>query len=233
MPDAAPEFAAAWSRFQTLQRLRLIPQTLESEWTQGRDRYLALLIPIDDPQVIAHIRPTVGAITGIPGVEPYPEVYWHATVKGIGFLTDTGSGREEVSEAQLEAIAEAAGECFAAQPGFEATIGPANAFDEVVIMEVWDAGRIRALNTLLLERLPGVARYPFDGRYFLPHVSIARFSSDSGLTELKEVLAELRSEKPGAGRSFQVGFVDLIVAQLSEEAPRLEPLGRYELRGPR
>ena len=133
------EFEAAWAQFQTLESLRLVPETLEAEWTRGRDTYLAFLVPIEDPAVAEHLRKLVRAVDGIPGVEPYPEDYWHITIKGVGFENANPNHQEDVSRSAVRSVAEAARDVFAHQPPFEARLGLAAAFPEVVFAEVWDA----------------------------------------------------------------------------------------------
>lgn len=227
MPEPSPEYAAAWARFQGLDRLVLGPETLESAWAHGRDRYAALLIPIADRAIVAHVRRTLEQMGDIPGVEPYPESYWHATIKGLGFITDQPADVDELSPQHLETVSRLIGEILAGQPAFGAQLGRINAFAEVVLLEVWDGGRVRSLNTRILETVPGIIRQPFDGRFFLPHISIARFASDEGLPRLKTVLAELRASAPGP--SFAVRHADLISAHLSSSVPTLELLRRYDL----
>lgn len=228
MPEPNPEFDAVWARFQALERPILGLETLESAWAHGRDRYAALLIPVDDPHTVAYTRRVLDRLSDIPGLEPYPEAYWHITIKGIGFLCDPATGPDEVSEEQMEAVSRQIGDILSAQPRFEVQAGRVNAFPEVVILEAWDDGRVRELNTRVLEAVPGIVRQPFDGPVFLPHISIARFSSDEGLAMLKTTLAELREMPPGP--AFTVTHADLICAHLSAAPPTLERLRRFELR---
>lgn len=227
MPEPHPEFESAWTRFQALDRLILGPETLESAWAHGRDRYAALLIPVDEPATAAYAREVIERLADIPGVEPYPEEYWHITIKGIGFLCDPARGPDEVSDAQMEEVAERLGEIAASERPFDVIAGRVNAFPEVVFIEVWDGGRVRELNMRVLERVPGITRQPFDGPAFLPHISIARFSSEEGLPVLKTRLAEMRRSAPGP--AFTVTHLDLICAHLSAGAPVLERLRRYQL----
>ena len=235
MADATTEFAAAWRAFQRTESLRLAEDTLESEWTRGRSEYAAFLIRMTDARVCASIERTIEAIAGIPGVDPYPEPYWHATVKGVGFVVGEPSGEDELSPARLAAMVEEARPLIEPTPSFELRLGLPSAFAEVVIMEVLDSGAIRSLNMRLLETLPGLLCGPFDGAMFLPHVSIARFRSQEGLEELKETLSRLRSEggeglTPEAdAASFEVREVQLIRAHLSSAAPTFAVGGSYVL----
>lgn len=226
--DATAEFAAAWRIFQRTESLRLAEDTLESEWTRGRSEYAAFLVRMTDPGVISAIERTIEVIAGIPGVDPYPVPYWHATVKGVGFVMDEPSGEDELSAARLAAMMEEARSLIEATPSFELRLGLPSAFAEVVIMEVLDGGAIRSLNMRLLQALPGLQRNPFDGAMFLPHVSIARFRSQEGLGELKETLSRLRTSPPPEA-SFKVREVQLINAHLSSAAPTFGLVEAYGL----
>jgi len=227
MEALAGEFEAAWAQFQDLNNLRLVPDTLEAEWTRGRDTYLAFLVPVDDPHVAEHLRKLVRAVEDIPGVDPYPEAYWHMTIKGAGFENQKADRPEDVSPGNVRSIAEAARALFAQQPPFEARVGLAAAFPEVVFAEVWDALPVRELNERVLRAIPALVRYPFDGPHFLPHVSIARFTSHQGLSRLKETVASLREE--GAGPKFSVRQIRFIRAHLSKLAPTFETIESYRL----
>jgi hypothetical protein len=119
MADASQEFEAAWRLFQRTESLRLAEDTLESEWTRGRSEYAAFLVRITDSEVCASIERTIEAISGIPGVDPYPAPYWHATVKGVGFVVDEPSREDELSPARLAELAEAARPVIEATPPFE------------------------------------------------------------------------------------------------------------------
>lgn len=227
MPKPNPEFDDAWARFQALDSLILGPETLESAWSHGRDRYAALLIPVDDPDTVAHARGALSELSHVPGLEPYPEPYWHITIKGIGFLCDKATEPDEISEEQINVVSEQIGDMLSAQPQFQIRAGHINAFPEVVIIEAWDDGYVRNLNTQILETIRGLARHPFDGPTFLPHISIARFASDEGLSALKTTLTELRESPPGP--TFTAKHANLICAHLSAGAPTFELMRRYEL----
>ncbi len=227
LPEPSSDFDDAWARFRETHSLRLVPDTLESEWARGRDQYLAFLVSVEDPAVLAHVRRLLARLSYIPGVDPYPEPYWHITIKGVGFLTERPSRPDEVSHRDLESIANAASSLLAEQSTLDARIGPVSAFPEVVFLEVWNEGRIRDLNTLLLEKISLIPSYPIDGRVFLPHISIARFTSADGLPRLKQELAELRAQGPAP--SLHIRHIDLITAHLTPSTPTFELLRRYPL----
>jgi len=224
------EFAAAWARLQALKSPVLVRDTLESAWTRGRTEYVALLVRVDNPDACAYIRTLSEQIASIPGVEPYPEPYWHITIKGLGFLVVNSGGHEDIYERDLQRIATAARDTFATQRAFDVRLGRINGFPEVVCLEVLDSLPVRELNVRLLDAVPGLVRYPFDGPLFLPHISIARFTSGEGLPHLKQKIAALRERGPGP--TLAVREVQLIRARLSAETPALETAERYTLRSP-
>lgn len=236
--ELSTEFGEAWRRFEASDSVRLLDETLESEWKRGRTDYAAFLIQITDSDVLAHIAAILEAIGGIPGVEPYPEAYWHATIKGVAFMVDEATRDDELSPAEVQRMAEEARPLLERQAAFRAQIRQVNAFAEVVYMEVLDGGVIRMLNQRLLDGIAGIQRQPVDGDYYLPHISIARFSSDEGLSQLKEALARLRDDhSSGPGQTaerrleFTVRDALLIQAHLTSEAPTFETLAAYPLRG--
>ncbi len=227
MGDYSTAFANVWSSFQSLDALRAMGDTLEWEWSRGRAQFLAFLVRLEDAAAQAYIARLQERIAGVPGVELYPDWYWHMTVKPAGFQVIKRTHDDDVLRQDVPKIARAAQELLAGQPAFEAQLGPANGFPEVVFVEVHDGGRVRDLNTLLTERLQNVPRYPFDGEAWLPHISIARFTSNDGLDELKARLAELRSEEPGP--SFPVRRVEFVKVWLSEAMPEFDTLATYAL----
>ncbi|HEY5626144.1 MAG TPA: 2'-5' RNA ligase family protein [Dehalococcoidia bacterium] len=228
--ELSADFDSAWRRFQGAESLRLLESTLEWEWTRGRTDFFAFLIAMTDEAVREYASRTIEKLAGIPGVDPYPERYWHSTIKGVAFLAEEPSGDDEVSLADVERLSEAVRPMLESQPAFEVTVGPVNAFAEVVFLEAHDGGATRRLNSCLMEAAPELPRYPVDGEMFLPHVSIARFSSNEGLGQLKETLAGLR-ETAEPGPAFTATEALLIRAHLAREAPTFDLVAQYPLRG--
>ncbi|MGB2694432.1 MAG: 2'-5' RNA ligase family protein [Dehalococcoidia bacterium] len=230
MNEVASSFDGAWASFQTRDALLLYEDTLEGRWAQGRAQYLTFLVRIEDTAACAHLARLIERIAGIPGVEPYPEHYWHITVKGCGFQVIKRTKESDVLRQDVARIANRVRAVLADETAFEAQLGLASGFAEVVFVEVLGGDRLAELNQKLTEEAPEIPRYPFDGA-LLPHVSIARFTSNEGLDQLKTTLAELRSEAPGP--TFPVRRLDFIKAWLTEEMPEFETLASYPLRSPR
>lgn len=227
----AASFDTAWTQFQARDSLRLAGDTSEWDFTRGRAQFLAFLVRIEDPAAREYLSAIAERLAPIPGVEPFPDWYWHITVKGSGFQVIARSHDDDVLREDVPRIAGKARALLTKEAAFEVQLGPVNGFPDVAFVEVHDRGRLRELHTRLLESLPELARYPFDGATFLPHISVARFQSNDGLAELKSALAELRELGPGP--SFTVGRVEFVRAWMSEEVPEFDTLATYLLRSQR
>ena len=230
MPELSTDFDSAWRRFQGTESLRLLETTLEWEWARGRTDFFAFLIAVSDDAVREYTSRMIAQVADIAGVDSYPERYWHVTIKGVGFLAEEPSGEDEVSLADVGRLAEAVRPALESQAPFEVRVGPVNAFAEVVFLEAHDGGITRCLNAALMEAAPELPRYAVDGEMFLPHVSIARFSSNEGLSQLKERLGGLR-ETAEPGPTFTASEALLIRAHVAREAPEFDLVAAYPLRG--
>lgn len=229
MRDLASSFDDAWARFQARDSLRLAGDTSWSEWTRGRAQYLTFHVRPADAAVRDHLARVVERLAGIPGVEPHPDWYWHITVKGAGFQVIKRTHEDDVLRQDVPRIAGKARSLLSREGAFEAQLGLANSFADAVFVEVWDEGRLRDLNARLLADVPEIAGYPIDGASYLPHVSVARFTSGEGIDELKSALSALRSEGPGP--SFSIRRLEFVKVWLSEEPPEFDVLSTYPLAG--
>lgn len=227
MNDLASTFEDAWTRFQALDSLLLVGETSEWEWTKGRAQYLTFQVRIEDRAARDHLARMAERLAGIAGVEPYPDWYWHITVKGAGFQVIKRTQDDDVLQRDVPRITGKARALLSREEAFEAQLGLAGGFASVAFLEVWDGGRLRQLNARLMEGVPELARYAIDGAGFLPHVSIARFTSSDGLDGLKATLAALRAEGPGPG--FPVRRVEFAKAWLSEGIPEFDVRATYAL----
>ena len=231
MEMPAASFDGAWARFQALDSLQLVGDSSGGEWTRGRAQALGFQVRLEGAAARNHIAQVVGRLAGIAGVEPFPDWFWHVTVKGVGFQVIKRTHEDDVLRQDVSRIAEEAREVLSAEKAFQAQLGPASGFASVVFLEVWDEGRMRQLNERLMEDMPNLFRYPIDGAGFLPHISIARFTSSEGLSELKEALARVRAEGPGP--SFTVRRVEFVKAWLTEEVTPFDVLATFALKPPR
>lgn len=229
MSELAASFEDAWTRFQALDELQLVGDAAEREFTKGRAQALGFQVRIEDAGARRRIERASERLAGIPGVELLPDWFWHITVKMAGFQVIKRSHDDDILRQDVARLARDAKDIITGFPAFEARLGRPNAFASVVFVEVHDGGRLGELNRALLEGVANIARYPYDGDGYLPHVSIARFRSNDGLADLKSRLADLRSDE--AGTAMPVARVEFIKAWLSEDPPEFDTQASYQLSG--
>jgi 2'-5' RNA ligase len=226
--DADP-FAPSWQSFLALDELLIAGD--HDAWSRGRAQYLTFLVRIEDAAARDYIAGAIEAIADIQGVEPFPDWSWHITVKGAGFQVIKRTLDDDILREDVPRISGKARALLTKHEAFDARIGPINCFSEGPIIEVHDGGRITRLNTELLESMSGpeLERGPYDGAEFLPHITIARFTSNDALARMKERLTSMR-ERPEAGPTMQVRRIDFVKAWLSEEVPEFDNIATYALR---
>ncbi len=220
-------FEDAWERFLALDSLQLVGDSSELEWTRGRAQLLIFLVRLEDKNALQYAAHVTERIAGIPGVEIIPEAYLHITVKVAGFQVIKRTRDDDILREDVPRVATSARALVIDQPAFESRLGPVSGFASVVFLEVWDGGRLGQLNDRLCEAMPQLANSQIDGAGFLPHLSIARFTSNDGLAELRSALGELRAEGPGP--TFPVRRVDFTKAWLGEEMAGFETLASLRL----
>lgn len=224
MAEFAPSFEDAWSRFQALASVQLADE--DDDVSRGRAQMLGFLIRVEDRAVRRHAAAVIERIASIPGIEPLPEEHWHVTVKLAGFQVIKRTNDDDILREEVGRLSREAGDIIRRHGAFEAQIGKPNGFPDAVVLEVEDAGRTRELNEALAAH-DLIAGYPFDGDHYLPHMTIARFSSSEGLSELKSALTELRAQGPGP--TLAVGRVDFVKAWLTGGEPDIGTLAGYRL----
>ena len=229
--ESSSPFEDAWERFQALDSLQLAGDGSELEWTRGRAQLLIFLVRLEDKNALQYAARVAERIAGIPGVEITPEAHLHITVKVAGFQVIKRTHDDDILRQDVPRVGTSARASVIDQPAFESRLGPVSGFASVVFLEVWDGGRLGQLNDRLCETVPQLANSKIDGAGFLPHLSIARFTSNDSLTELRSALAELRAEGPGP--TFPVWRVDFTKAWLGEEMSGFETLATYSLATPR
>ena len=221
----ATSFESAWAQFQALDSLQLSGEP--SAFARGRAQNLAFLVRIEDKAACEHLGRVAEQIARIPGVEPFPSWFFHATVKLAGFQVIRRTHDDDVLRQDVPRIATKVRDVLSHPAAFQLELGLMNSFRSGVFMELRDGGAMRKLNGLLMDSVPELPRYPIDAAGFLPHVSLARFTSNEGLVQLKAALAELRTQGPGP--SFTVGRVEFVRVWLSDEPSEFDTLASYQL----
>jgi 2'-5' RNA ligase len=226
--ETSASFEDAWRRFRETASVR-VGSGIEDEWVQGRAQLLAFMVRILDHRIRSAIAGLVEKLRGLPCLDLYPEDCWHITVKMVGFHVVKKTRPDEVLRRDIGPILYAAERALAGQPPFDVEMGPVNAFQDAIFLEVHDDGRLKALHQRLLAALSRYPRFAQDGDSYLPHLTLARYVSQEGLAALKERLAPLRSDKLGP---LPVRRVELVKAWLSGDYPEFDVIQPIALRRP-
>jgi 2'-5' RNA ligase len=218
-------FDDAWRQFLASPSVRL--DDLERAGRAGgRAQLLVFLVRVSDERAVERLLRVRDALDGIPGVDPFPQEYWHVTVKLCGFQVIRRTREDDVLRDQIPLLLGQAAGALRREEAFEVELGRVNAFPSAVFVEVDDGGRLGRLNHALTEALPSVHRYDVDGDGYLPHVTAARFTGQEGLAELKERLTRLHEERGG---SLFVQQVDFVRVWLTEEYPGFDTVRSFPL----
>jgi 2'-5' RNA ligase len=164
------------------------------------------------------------ALSGYPFVRLHPDHFLHITLQELGFVREESASPDEISPARLEEFAHAAVGPISERDPFSLTLGGVNSFQDAAFLDVHDGGACTRLHTRLLE-LAAIPRAP---RYaYLPHVTIAYYTSAAPIAGLAASLVPWRDVSLG---SFLATEVEIVTLRLDEPYPPLEtyaviPLG--------
>jgi 2'-5' RNA ligase len=146
-------------------------------WRVGRTFYTWHLT-FDHAPDVHRLAADYEAVLDIPGLDVVPPRWLHLTMQGVGFT-------DEVSTADVDAIAEAARRRLAELEPFELTLGPTVPDPEVVRLEVAPGDPVANVRDAIRAGIAdvwGAHRVPETGAGFIPHVSLA-YSSATGPAE--------------------------------------------------
>jgi 2'-5' RNA ligase len=199
---------------------------VDNDWAKGRNQYLTFLIRIKDEKLIEKINEIQDRLSTIPCVDPFPQEYFHITVKGCGFLAKSERYEDDILTENLQKIISQAKEVLQTFYRFDISLSELNIFSEVVLIEVHDEGKIGELNKGL-QAIPEIKKMKFDYPNLLPHISIAQFQNNQEFTRLISYLEELRETEFG---ELTINYIELVNAHLSGRYPTLKTIHALELR---
>lgn len=194
-------------------------------WSRGRGKYLTFVIRIDDEKVAGKILDIQKRLSVIPCVDLFPKDYFHITVKGGGFLVETKKSNDEISRKNVAEIISQAEKSLRGAREFKISLKRLNIFSDVVFVEIHDNGEISRIHELLKERVNFLRSSRFEGKSFVPHLSICGFKSEKGFDKLLKALEKLRDTSFG---TYEVNSLDLVIAHLNHKYPVLETIRTFE-----
>jgi len=218
-------FTDIWKTRDEIQ-LTVMKDWADNEWAKGRNQYLTFLARIKDKSLVEKIIEIQNRLSTIPCVDPFPKDYFHITVKGCGFLAKSKKYEDDVSIESLQKIINLAKEDLQTFDKFDISLSKLNIFSDVVLIQVYDGGKIGELNKRL-QAIPEIKKMKFDHPHLLPHVSIAQFQNNQEFKRLIGNLEEMRDIKFG---TVTIDAIELVIAHLYKKYPKLETIHTFRLK---
>ncbi|MCA9861511.1 MAG: 2'-5' RNA ligase family protein [Thermomicrobiales bacterium] len=161
----------------------------------------------------------------MPETRLHPDHFLHIMLQELGFVVPYPSRRDEISADRLEEFAQSAVEPVAGASPFQIELGPVNAFEDAIFLEIGGGARLSKLHNRLFElaAIPSEPDFPY-----LPHCTLAHFTGVSSTAGAVAALTPFRSVSFGA---LEVTEVEIVTMNAAESYPILEsyaviPLGR-------
>jgi 2'-5' RNA ligase len=196
--------------------------------TSWRDRsgpFAMCVVRLPADAVRGPLAPCREALTRCPHVRVHPDGFLHITLQELGFVCDAPGAIDEISPARLDEFAQAAVGPIADRDPFRIALGGVNSFQDAAFLEVRDGGACAALHARLFE-LAAIPRQP---RFaFVPHATIAHYTSDAPAAPVKEALAPFHDADFG---TFEVTQIEIVTLDVDEPYPPLRPYAIIPLGG--
>jgi 2'-5' RNA ligase len=220
------EFDAVWERRHS--DPLVLDSWVDSEWANGRSRYVTFLVKVDDPMIIKRVQGVQDMLARFGCVQRLPSDYLHLTVKETGcFLVEAKTGEDEITGEEVGILRDDVQGILEEYGPFSVKLGRLNNFNSVVCVEGHDGGVLREINRGLREGLD-LMELRYDP-VFLPHMSITSYRSEQNYPELIDYLEKNRDKRVG---ELTVKEIKLVIAHLPDTSgsPRLETVETYPLK---
>jgi 2'-5' RNA ligase len=171
------------------------------DWPQGRPLYVCHLTLDDQPELRELIRHYQDALADLGNLDLIPPGSLHLTMQRIGFV-------DEVSPAELAAVADRIADRLRDVPGPVATFHQPTVREEAVFLKALPAEPIYALRVAVYQSIAAVLDpralplAPPGRERYLPHVSVAYVNSDGPAQPVFDALS--RVHQPPVTVTFRV-----------------------------
>jgi 2'-5' RNA ligase len=188
-------------------------------WQSG-SRFLTWHFTFEDvPQVHRIAADYRRALAEVPGLDLVPDRWLHLTMQGLGFVQD-------VSDADVAAIVDAARARLAAVPAFEVTFDRPSVTPEAIRWEAAPGEPVAAVRHAIRSAIGDVwPEVPERADGFGPHISIAYSSSDGPAAAALAAVAAA----PSASATAQITHADLILLNRDHRMYEWEPVASVSL----
>ena len=142
-------------------------------WRVGRSMYTWHVTFDDQPPLHELVSAWQSALSPLPGLDLIPRRWLHLTMQGIGFT-------DEVSEREIDDIADAARKRIANQRPVSLTVGPASVDPEAIMFEVTPTDALSPVRFAIRAAISDVrgAAEVTESEEWTPHISLAYSNSN-------------------------------------------------------
>ena len=194
-------------------------------WRGSSGPYAACVVRVPAANLQPQLDELRSALQTLAEIRLHPDHFLHIMLQELGFVVEHPSRRDEISAARLEEFAQSTIEPAASTAPFEIQLGPANAFEDAVFLEVGAGARLDKLHSRLFElaAIPREPDYPY-----LPHCTLAHFTGTSSTSLAVAALDPYRSQPLG---TLAVTEIEIVTMAPGEPYPELQsyaviPLGK-------
>jgi 2'-5' RNA ligase len=217
-------FAQLWRNFESAGSV-LDGRHDTDRWRSQDGSFAAAIVPLGDVAFELTLGSLTAVLEGLGAARVHPRHFLHIMVQELGVVTDHPRTRRQIAPQRLDEFCDAAESAIGGAAPFELIFGGVNAFRDAVILEVHDQGVLSRLH----RRLHELAAIPVASPYaFLPHVTVAHFTSDRRSGDIVDALRPWRDTIFGYAL---IDGVEVVTIDTTEAYPRFAPYRTIRLSG--
>lgn len=226
LPDPAAQQNEAYRRiWQNLRTLREVQDGRHdtSDWRAHDGPFAMCCVRVPKGSLNPAIEDLREALASYPYVRIHPETFLHIPIQEIGFVSQSPTGRDELSRTRLDEFISQSQRPLLDFPKFPVVLGPVNSFSDAAFLDVDDDGWLSRIHRRLLDFIAVTpsTRFPY-----VPHVTIAHYDRVAPIGNLPAVLAEWRDVPFG---TFVVDRVEIVMVDTQETFPPLDVVHTFPL----
>ncbi len=221
--EQANAFRRIWQAFRAVHRVADGRHDTD-DWRDHDGVYAVCVIRVPATVLQPNLDRLRSSLSAYPFVRLHPDGFLHISLQELGFVCDHPGREDEVSPTRLEEFVGMAAAPIADQPCFDVTLGGGNSFEDAAFLDVHDGGLCARLHARLFElaAIPQAPDYPF-----VPHATVAHYTSDAPSLHLAATIAPWRNVEFG---TFKVERIEVVTMRLDEPYPPMETYAVLPLR---
>ncbi len=193
-----------------------------SGWNSGYPDHLVFLVrlnQIESDEIIKRINDMQKILACFEAYIPFPDEYYHITVKALGFLD------VDHTEDDVELIINKVPDILSRFDSFNISINQIKVFPSVIYAGIDDDGLFRELNKSLLQVSEIKLKYDYPA--YIPHMALGTFKENESLDELLSLVEQNKTVSFGKAN---INHLDLTnVRWHDSKFPEFKLVKRFEL----